>query len=172
MFWVHPPPLRHTRSLRLEDIELIKRVKHTYFRSIDMGDIKALEDLFIPDVQVLYVGGTYRWEIKGREPLLASIAAAFNSNSVGCHTGHHPEIEVLTDSTAIGTWYLTDIYLNLVDQTRTTGSALYKDKYVKQDGRWRIAETTYTRVYEQIEKLAEPPVLTSHHLASVPPPKA
>ncbi len=44
-------------SLRLEDIELIKRVKHTYFRSIDMGDIKALEDLFIPDVQVLYVGG-------------------------------------------------------------------------------------------------------------------
>jgi uncharacterized protein (TIGR02246 family) len=159
-------------SLRLEDIELIKRVKHTYFRSIDMGDIKALEDLFIPDVQVLYVGGTYRWEIKGREPLLASIAAAFNSNSVGCHTGHHPEIEVLTDSTAIGTWYLTDIYLNLVDQTRTTGSALYKDKYVKQDGRWRIAETTYTRVYEQIEKLAEPPVLTSHHLASVPPPKA
>jgi uncharacterized protein (TIGR02246 family) len=155
-------------SLRLEDIELIRQVKHRYFRGIDMGDIETLRDLFTPDVKVLYVGGTYRWELSGRDQMLASIGAAFNSNAVACHTGHHPEITVHTDTTAEGIWYLTDIFYNLAEKTRTTGSALYRDKYVKQDGRWRICETTYQRIYEMVEKLAEMPALTAHHLAGIP----
>ena len=49
------------------------------------------------------------------------------------------------DSTATGIWYLTDIFINLADKVRTTGSALYRDKYVKSQGQWRIAESVYER---------------------------
>ena len=118
-------------SLRLEDIELIKRLKYKYWRCIDTGDIAALRDLFTEDIKVDYIGGSYRWQMSGREKILASIAGSFNSNGVGCHTGHHPEIDVLTDTTATGIWYLTDIFINLAEKVTTTGSALYRDKYLK-----------------------------------------
>jgi hypothetical protein len=157
-------------SLRLEDIELIKRLKYQYWRGIDTGDIALVRDLLTEDLKVDYKGGTYRWQMSGREPILAAIAASFNSNGVGCHTGHHPEIDVLTDTTATGIWYLTDIFINLKEKVKTTGSALYRDKYVKSGGKWRIAESNYERVYEQIEKFTEPPQLSAHWLARVPPP--
>ena len=76
------------------------------------------------------------------------------------------------DTTATGMWYLTDIFINLKEKVKTTGSALYKDKYVKIAGFWRIAESTYERVYEQVETFTEAPHLTAHWLARVPPPAA
>ena len=45
-------------------------------------------------------------------------------------------------------------------------------KYVKIAGLWRISESTYERVYEQVESFTEPPNLTAHWLARVPPPAA
>ena len=157
-------------SLRLEDIELIKRLKYKYWRCIDTGDIASLRDSLTEDMRVDYNGGTYRWQMTGRDQILEAIAGSFNANGVGCHTGHHPEIDVLTDSTATGIWYLTDIFINLKEKVRTTGSALYRDKYLKVAGQWRIAESTYERVYEQVETFKEPPNLTAHWLARVPPP--
>jgi SnoaL-like domain len=159
-------------SLRLEDIELIKRLKYKYWRCIDTGDIASLRDSLTEDMKVDYNGGTYRWQMTGRDKILEAIAGSFNSNGVGCHTGHHPEIDVLTDTTATGIWYLTDTFINLKEKVRTTGSALYRDKYVKVAGQWRIAESTYERVYEQVETFTEPPNLTAHWLARVKPPAA
>ena len=159
-------------ALRLEDIELIRRVKYRYWRCMDMGDIAALRDLFMEDVRVDYIGGSYRWQMQGREKILESIAGSFNANAVACHTGHHPEIDVLTETTATGIWYLTDIFINLAQKVRTTGSAIYRDKYTKSDGQWRIAESVYERIYEEVEPFDEPPKLTAHWLARVKPPAA
>lgn len=157
-------------SLRLEDIELIRRLKYKYWRLMDMGDIAAMRELFTEDVQVDYIGGSYRWQMQGREKILASIAGSFNANAVACHTGHHPEIDVLTDTTATGIWYLTDVFINLAEKVRTTGSAVYRDKYLKAQGQWRIAESVYQRVYEEVESFDEPPKLTAHWLSRVKPP--
>jgi len=66
------------------------------------------------------------------------------------HHVHHPEIEV-TGDTATGTWYLEDIFINLEDDTTLRGSALYHDRYVKRGGQWRIAFSTYDRLWEEIE---------------------
>ena len=106
-------------SLRLEDIEKIRQLKYRYWRSIDTGDIAALEELFTEDVRVDYIGGSYRWQMQGRDKIIESIAQSFHANAVACHTGHHPEIEVLTDTTATGTWYLTDVFINLAEKIRT-----------------------------------------------------
>jgi SnoaL-like domain len=158
-------------SLRLEDIELIRRLKYRYWRCIDTGDIAGIRDAFTEDVKIDYIGGSYRWQMQGREQILQSIAGAFNANAVACHTGHHPEIDVLSETTASGIWYLTDVFINLADKVRTVGSALYRDKYLKQGGQWRIAESQYERIYEEVEQLKELPNLTAHWLARVPPPQ-
>src|SRR5438067_11443136 len=97
------------RLKRLEDVEAIKKLKHRYFRGIDTADLALLADLFTDGVRVDYVGGTYRWQVEGRRALLDQIAAGFHAESVGCHTGHHPEIEIVGAGEATGTWYLTDI---------------------------------------------------------------
>ena len=157
-------------SLYLEDIERIRQLKYRYWRSIDTGDVAALEALFTEDVKVDYIGGSYRWQVQGRDKIIESIGNSFNANAVACHTGHHPEIEVLTETTAKGIWYLTDIFINLKDKIRTTGSALYRDRYIKQAGVWRICETTYERVYEEVEKFETMPNLTAHWLKRVPAP--
>jgi hypothetical protein len=108
----------------------------------------------------------------GREKVLQSVAGSFNANAVACHTGHHPEIDVLTETSATGIWYLTDVFINLAEKVRTTGSALYRDKYLKSQGQWRIAESVYERLYEEVESFEEPPKLTAHWLARVKPPVA
>ena len=97
----------------LEDIERIRQLKYRYFRGIDTADIELLRGVLAEDVHIDYHGGTYRWQVEGRESMLAAIAAAFNEHAVACHTGHHPEIEVLTPTTATGIWYLTDVFINL-----------------------------------------------------------
>jgi ketosteroid isomerase-like protein len=151
--------------LRLEDIELIKQLKYRYFRSIDMADLDTLQELFTDDVRVDYVGGTYRWQMQGKQQILAAIAAAFNPQTASCHTGHHPEITVHSESSATGLWYLTDVFINLADKVRTSGSALYRDQYLKVGGQWRIAVATYERIYEEVEHFTAPPQLTAHYLA-------
>jgi SnoaL-like domain len=159
-------------SLRLEDIELIRRLKYRYWRCLDTGDIAGMREVFTEDVKVDYIGGSYRWQMNGREKILESVASAFNANAVACHTGHHPEIDVLSDTTATGIWYLTDVFINLVEKIRTTGSALYRDKYLKSQGQWRICESVYERLYEEVAPFSEAPKLTAHWLARVPPPLA
>jgi len=44
-------------GLRLEDIELIKRVKYLYCHGIDTADIPLLKSIFVEDVEVDYTGG-------------------------------------------------------------------------------------------------------------------
>ena len=151
--------------LRLEDIEQIRQIKYQYWRGIDTADIALLRGILADDVKVDYIGGTYRWQIEGKEKMLAAIEAAFNPQVASCHTGHHPEITVLTDTTAEGIWTLTDVFINLADKIRTTGAALYRDKYVKVGGKWLISVTTYERLYEEVENFTTPPNLTAHYLA-------
>lgn len=149
----------------LKDIEAIKRVKHAYFRCIDTANVEELKSIFHKDVVVHFIGGTYEWTLRGREEYLEAIAANFNKEVVAQHNGHHPEIDVLSASEATATWYLHDNFYRLWDQHFVTGTALYRDRYVKEDNRWQILESRYERVYEIDNVMPEPPPLTAHYLA-------
>jgi SnoaL-like domain len=151
-------------ALRLEDIELICRVKYRYWRAIDRGHIEEVRDLLTEDVRVDFVGGTYRWKMEGRETFLQALAQSFNSQAISVHTGHHPEIDVLTETTATGIWYLTDTFISLTENVVTEGAALYRDEYAKIDGVWRIKVSTYERIYERVQHLTEKPNITAHYL--------
>ena len=159
-------------ALALEDIELIKRVKYAYCRCLDTANMDEMRTLFTEDASISYVGGSYRFEASGREKIIEALANAFHNKAIGCHQVHHPEIDVLSATAAKGTWYLRDWYLDLRHKIVTEGSALYRDTYVKRDGRWLIQRATYERVFESMYELPQLPFIKSHWLGKHgrPPP--
>ena len=148
----------------LMDIEAIKQLKHAYFRCIDTANLEELASLFHDDVVVHFVGGTYEWSLTGKDEYVQSIGQSFSKNAVGHHNGHAPEIQVLSESEATGIWYLADNMWVMEHNAFTTGTAIYWDRYVKQDGKWLIRETRYERLYELNELMEENPTFSSHYL--------
>ena len=153
------------RLQRLEDIEAIKRLKYLYFRSIDTADIDALEPILAEDIEVDYHGGAYHWQLTGKAPLMEALRHAFHAKGLAQHTGHHPEIDILTPTTATGLWYLTDVFTHLDTLHEVGGGALYRDTYVKEGNQWKIKTTGYVRVFETSELLKEAPTVTFSRLA-------
>ncbi|MCX7172300.1 MAG: nuclear transport factor 2 family protein [Proteobacteria bacterium] len=149
----------------LKDIEAIKRVKHAYFRCINTANIEELKPLLHKDVVMHFFCGTYEWALYGRDEYVATIFADFNQNVTAQHTAHHPEIEIVSETEANGTWYLHDHFYHFADRHHVTGAALYRDHYVKEDGLWQIIESRYERIYEIDLVMAERPSVASHFLA-------
>ena len=149
---------------RLMDMEAIRQLKYAYFRCIDTANMEELATLFHDDVEVHFKGGNYEWQLTGKDEYVSNVGQAFNSRAVGHHNGHHPEIQILSETEATGIWYLADNMWILDHRFFTTGTALYWDRYQKVDGRWLIRETRYERVYEINSQLEESPALSSHYL--------
>ena len=100
-------------ALRLEDIELIKQLKHRYMRCLDTGDPEGLRKCLAEDVTIRYVGGSYKIEAEGADEIVKMLSAGmYNDKYIGVHTVHHPEIEVHDESNASGIWYLVDFAIN------------------------------------------------------------
>jgi hypothetical protein len=150
---------------RLMDMEAIKQLKHTYFRCIDTANMEELGELFHDDVDVHFIGGSYEWKLTGKEEYMNSIGVSFSNQSVGHHNGHQPEIQMLSETEATGIWYLSDNMWILNHSAFTTGTAIYWDRYVKENGRWLIRETRYERLYE-INTQDVKPELASHYLGA------
>ena len=149
----------------LMDLEAIQQLKHAYFRCVDTATLEELGTLFHDDGAVHFVGGTYEWKVEGKADYLANIGYSFNKASVGHHNGHQPEIRMLSDREATGVWYLADHMWILNHEAKTYGTALYWDRYVKEDGRWLIIDTCYERLFE-INETGHAPTLSSHYLGA------
>jgi len=82
------------------------------------------------------------------------------------HTVHHPELELTGPGEATGRWALNDVVIDQRFDLTIRGAAVYEDRYVKQDGTWRIAHTGYRRMYEELEPRKAPddggPTMTAH----------
>lgn len=150
---------------QLSDLEDIRVLKHRYYRGIDTADEALLGTLFTDDVACEYRGGDYTVHVNGRESMLDFLMDSFNSDAVAMHQGHMPEITFTSEDTADGIWYLEDIFISLERNDYTQGSALYYDKYRREDGVWKIARTEYDRVMETVQPLPADMQVTAHLLA-------
>lgn len=153
-------------SAWLEEVERIKQLKYAYSRAIDTCDIATLRALFTEDADIDYRGGSYHFQMAGRENILGALESAFHARFVGSHTVHMPVIELKDDGTAEGLWTLLDYAHDLDSGKTTVGAAHYRDRYVKQDGSWRIRHSGYVRVYERVYQ-EEDVGLTAHMLAAI-----
>ena len=142
----------------LVEIELIKRVKYAYFRNLDLKQWDEIRELFTEDASASYGGGAYAFE--GRDAIVAFFRKAMGrQNFLSSHKAHHPEIDLTGPGTATGVWALEDIVIDLQWELDIHGAAFYEDDYVKVDGAWKIARTTYKRVFEEISSRAGRPGL-------------
>ena len=73
---------------------------------------------------------------------------------------------------ATGVWYLADNMWIMSSEAFTTGTAIYWDRYVKEDGRWQIIDTKYERIYELNEHRPKEPPFAYHYLGKYASPPA
>lgn len=143
---------------QLADIEAICRLKYAYARCVDQKRWDELATLLTDDCVASYSAGKYHHE--GRDDIMAWLSSSMAAESfLSSHKMHHPEIELTGPDTAVGTWALEDVVVESEWQIIIRGAAFYTDDYVKRDGCWLIARTTYRRVYETLEPWSASPGL-------------
>lgn len=133
----------------LVELEAIKRLKYRYLRCLDQKLWDDLEPCFTAEATASYGGGAY--EFDGREAIMDFLRASMGAETMlTSHRCHHPEIDLLDATSAVGTWALEDVVVLRDFDLTIQGAAFYVDRYVKVDGAWLIAHTGYRRTYEEM----------------------
>ena len=120
----------------------IANVKAAYCRLLDTKDWEGWGELFTEDIvaDVTDSGGEV---MRGRDAMVASVRGSIETTKTA-HQVHFPEIAIDGDS-ATAIWPMQD-RLIWEDGRTMTGYGHYHETYVKQDGRWRIAQQKLTRL--------------------------
>jgi hypothetical protein len=143
----------------LQEIEAIKQLKYRYFRHLDLKQWDQLRECFAEDATSSYSGGRYAFE--GRDAIMKFLVESLGRSSMlTAHHGHHPEIELTSDTTARGVWALEDVVIDTQNDITITGAAFYTDEYEKVRGEWKLKSTGYVRTFEELEKRSDRPGLT------------
>ena len=144
-----------------DDLEAIRQLKYRYLRAVDLKLWDLLASTFAPDAISAYDSGKNAYV--GRDAIVAWLRNAMDNQVITLHQVHHPEIELLSDTTARGTWYLEDRVINagpdlpeMPGHSILFGAAFYSDEYVKRDGEWKIKQTGYERTYMEIRPYEKP----------------
>lgn len=126
----------------LIDIEEIKTLKARYFRAVDSKDWDGLSHCFTDDLIADFRQGPGML-IEGRENCIKQIKEILEQATT-IHHGHMPEIEILSETTAVGVWSMEDI-VKLPD-VFLQGWGHYHESYRKEDGVWKISNIKLTRL--------------------------
>ncbi|MED5262126.1 MAG: nuclear transport factor 2 family protein [Myxococcota bacterium] len=139
---------------QLVESEKIKKLKARYMRCLDAKEWEELATCFAEDATSSYDAGNYSFE--GRDAIMKFLTDSMGSpRFISMHHVHTPEIELLSDTEARGTWYLEDRVVVLDQGWGLEGTGIYSDQYVKCDGEWRIRHTGYERIFEMSERFGE-----------------
>jgi hypothetical protein len=150
---------------RVLEIEAIRQLKYRYFRFLDLKLWDELEKLFVEDATSAYAGGQLAFE--GREAIMRFLRDALGRPTMlTAHHGHHPEIELTSETSATGIWALWDTVIDVEHGLTIRGAAFYRDEYVKLDGAWKIKSTGYERTYEEMAPRPGPVKLTANRFAA------
>ena len=146
---------REARDIQtLLEIESIKQLKYRYLRTLDSKQWGEMRELFVEDATSSYGGGKYSYD--GRDAIMKFLTESLDRPTIlTMHHGHHPEIQLTGDDSAVGTWALEDWVIDLQFQVTIHGAAFYRDEYVRRDGEWRIQSTGYQRTFEEIVPRAQ-----------------
>ncbi len=143
----------------LAAIEEIKRLKHRYFRTLDLKQWDEFGDCLAEDVTARYgtqaMGEPLHYD--NRADVVAFMEQNLGGQTITVHIANHPEIEVDGD-TASGSWAFEDTVIVPGFKVQIRGAGYYRDTYRRDaDGAWRIASTEYERIYEALTSLEDTP---------------
>ncbi|WP_405181323.1 nuclear transport factor 2 family protein [Nocardia sp. NBC_01377] len=143
----------------LAAVEAVRQLKYRYFRTLDLKQWDEFADTLTEDAAGRY--GTHALgeplTLDGREAITDFMRQNLGPSLVTVHIANHPEITVDGD-TATGSWAFEDTVIATEYGVLIRGAGYYTDRYRRDDdGRWRISETGYRRVYESSQALADTP---------------
>lgn len=145
---MNPDPAPVTDLLQ---IEAIKQLKARYCRYLDTKDWDSWRSLFTDDFR------SDTAQAGGKVIVGADEFVAFTRRSLGgratVHQVHAPEIELTSPASARAVWALEDV-VRLAPGVNLRGYGHYRESYVLVDGQWLIAESTLTRLREDIFNVA------------------
>lgn len=138
------------RVQALEDKEAIRKLKATYWLSLDKKRYQDFADCFaedaitdvppgIPDVPP----GT---RTHGPKEILKMLPSLMDT-LVTVHQGHHYDIELTSGTTARGTWAMYDNLQALQSHASREGYGWYDEEYVKVNGEWKIKRMALSRAF-------------------------
>ena len=138
----------------LETIEAIKRVKYRYLRALDTKHWDDFADTLTEDIVGNYgssMGKEHRFT--NRAELVEFMRTSMPANVITEHRVTHPEITLVDENEAEGTWYLQDRVIVPEFNFLLFGAAFYHDRYRKTEDGWRICATGYQRTYDATQSL-------------------
>ncbi len=151
---------------RLKEIEAVKRCKYQYWRCFDTANLEGMREVLHPDVVLSVEAGVYSMKYEGRDNYVEMVRTGAHADMISHHNGHHPEIDIVGPEEAIGTWYLYDDLYEYRRGYRLLGTAFYRDRYVKHEGRWKIRYSQFHRLYEIETELPPRDSIKAHYLAT------
>jgi hypothetical protein len=133
----------------INDYLAICEVKARYCRYLDTKDWAAWRDLFTEDYELDVTEGTTLPVIKGREAAIKLVQSAI-LNATTTHQVHSPEIQLDGDQARV-IWAMQDrVNYNGVRPSHT-GYGHYHERWVRQNGEWKIATLKLTRLQMVID---------------------
>ena len=135
-----------------EDWLAIANLKAAYCRLLDTKDWEGWGRLFTEDA-VQDVTGSGGGVFHGREAIVAATRGSIETAKTA-HQVHSPEIAIAGD-TATAVWAMQDRVVwsetENAERRALTGYGHYHERYLKQDGRWSIAELRLTRLVMELD---------------------
>jgi len=120
----------------LRALEDIRQLKFRYFRILDRGPREELSEVLSEGI-VCDLGDYGRFE--GRQEVLNFFhTAVFPTYEMTVHKAHNPEITLLGEGRALGTW-VYEAYLMTASSDATWLAGYYDDEYLVEEGSWRIS---------------------------------
>lgn len=143
-------------AIPFDDYTAICTTKARYCRLLDEKNWDAYGDVFTEDA-VLDSRPSGGFEMAGRSELVKAVRSSVG-NAITVHQVHLPEMTRVDDDTVEVIWGMFDRVI--WDDTRArevgrkalTGYGHYREQYRRcDDGQWRIARTTLTRLHIDFE---------------------
>ncbi len=145
----------------LQELEKIKQLKYRYFRALDTNNWELMRECLTEDCCARYDSGKYSFD--GRDNIITFLDEGMSSpQMITLHQAHHPEIDIIDDNNATGTWYLQDMVISTEYNFTLRGAGFYHDKYRKVDGEWKISTTGYDRTFEEVEERSDKMQITNN----------
>ena len=143
----------------LAALEEIRRLKYRYFRTLDLKEWDEFGQTLTADALGAYGTRVYgeKLTLDGREAIVGFMREQLTNSVITMHVAQHPELEVDGDE-AEGSWGFEDTVIVPDFKVLIRGAGYYRDRYRREaDGVWRIAGTSYERIYESMQSLDDTP---------------
>lgn len=142
------------KLVMLLDYEAIRNVKARYCRFLDTKDWDGFIALFTPDAVMDVEEDTGHPPISGHAAILDQVRFAV-TDAQSAHQVHSSEIDLRGDEADVITAMQDRVVwapgkCPIPGGQSITGFGHYTERYVRQDGQWKIAALKLTRLYVEV----------------------